>query len=937
MKRFALAAVAVLFARIACAEDVTLRVAETVTIEISGATAAYAVDPAIADVTMASGGRVTITGRSAGTTQIIAITASGTRAYVITISAAAQQPVPAALATNAPIGRADIRYAGGAHQVQSAFDVFTTDGERRSQFHLLNVHYLTDSFGRSTNAIPSVYYRTTSGRRTLTLLDDFIDLSPLTIRSTQVRGVHLIDGPLELHAGYAASTMYEDLFLPADRRWVASAGYGIDRGRFRIIPSAYAFLSEPRGTAARRGAVASLASEYRDGETLFARGEMAVSRGVAGSGEVRYQTERDQLRGRLFYKPNDFPTLGLSDLPGVHGEMDWSRRATKRLNVDSYATFDRTKIAAFDQTVGVANVAVRYAVTPHLSVLTGADGSVVRSGTDASIRTIGIPIGVSYDAQRFGAAASYRLLDNSQSSRHGDTLRLSGRAGSGGFTVNAWVERQRRAPSLDLIFRDTPGLELALLRLGITVRTPEDLARVLRDNAALINLGYIDGVTVNLTPRRVQSGVDAAFNSADTRNQLRLHAVVDRSEGVASTQESMLATLSYTRRLMASTDIYASYSRWRTSIASRSIDGSSVEAGVRHRFDGLPQFLQRAGTIEGIVFLDPQQHGVINDTTTPLDGIVVMLDDTRSTRTAKNGAYAFRDVPPGKHRVAAKLGASKPAYFTTPSTAELNASGHADFGLVWSPARIIGRVVSDANLGIAGAVINARTTKGADMSATTDTEGGFVLAGPAGEFTIDLATESLPAGYTIKGTSTRVVNAPADQPKNVAFEVQALRSVAGTVEGGQAEVRIDPLGLTATTDAGGNYVFRSLPAGTFTITARRGERVATRTITVPFEPVVLNTDAFVLTDVPPPVGTPQRASVSVPAAVRSFFVQLGAFREARNAAQLIDRVARIGTHAESVQSDQLILVRVGPYASRAAAAKTIAQLRGKGFEAIVTR
>jgi cell division septation protein DedD len=935
MRRFAVAAVAVLLARIACAENVTLRVAETVTIEIAGTTAAYAVDPAIADVTTASGGRVTITGRSAGTTQIIAITASGTRAYLITI-AAATQATPAALATNTPIARADVRYAGGAHQVQSSFDVFTTDGERRSQFHLLNVHYLTDSFGRSTNAIPSIYYRTASGRRELTLLDDLIDLSPLTVRSTQVRGVHLLDGPLELHAGYAASTMYEDLFLPADRRWMASAGYAIDRGRFRWIPSAYAFLSEPRGTAARRGAVASLATEYRNGDALFARGEMAASRGVAGSGEVRYQTERDQLRGRLFYKPNDFPTLGLSDLPGVHGEIEWRHRATRRLNVDSYATLDRTKIAAFDQSVAVGNVALRYALTPHVSMWTGADSSVVRSGTNASIRTIGIPAGVSYDAQRFGAAASYRLLDNSQSSRRGDSLRLSGRAGSGGFTVNAWVERQRRAPSLDLIFHDTPGLELALLRLGITVRTPEDLSRVLRDNAALINLGYIDGVTVNLTPRRVQSGIDAAFNSADRRDQLRLHAVVDRSEGVASTQESMLATLSYTRRLMASTEIYGSYSRWRTSFASRAVDGSSVEAGVRHRFDGLPQFLQRAGTIEGFVFLDPQQRGAHDATTTPLAGILVMLDDARSARTEKDGAYAFRDVPPGPHRVSAKLGASKPAYFTTPSTANLSASGHADFGLVWSPARIIGRVVSDANLGIAGAAINARTTKGADMSATTDSEGGFVLAGPAGEYTIDLAAESLPAGYAIKGTSKRVVNAPADQPRDVAFDVQALRSVAGKVEGGPAEIRIEPLGLTVTSDDAGNYVFRSLPPGTFTITARRGRRVASRTVTVPVEPVVLNAAQLVLADVPALMEPPRRAA-SVPAAVRAFFVQLGAFREARNAAQLVDRVARIGTRAESVRRDQLIVVRVGPYASRAAASETIAQLREKGFEAIVTR
>ena len=46
---------------------------------------------------------------------------------------------------------------------------------------------------------------------------------------------------------------------------------------------------------------------------------------------------------------------------------------------------------------------------------------------------------------------------------------------------------------------------------------------------------------------------------------------------------------------------------------------------------------------------------------------------------------------------------------------------------------------------------------------------------------------------------------------------------------------------------------------------------------------------------------------------------------------------RTGTHAETVQTDHLILVRVGPYASRAEATKTTAQLREKGFEAIVTR
>src|SRR3954463_10276114 len=110
MRRFAVAAAVGFVARRAWADNVPLRVAETVTIEIAGTTAAYAVDPAIADVTTATGGRITITGRSAGTTQIIAIPTGGPRASLIPIAAALPHAAPAALATNAPIGRADIRY-----------------------------------------------------------------------------------------------------------------------------------------------------------------------------------------------------------------------------------------------------------------------------------------------------------------------------------------------------------------------------------------------------------------------------------------------------------------------------------------------------------------------------------------------------------------------------------------------------------------------------------------------------------------------------------------------------------------------------------------------------------------------------------------------------------------------------------------------------------
>ena len=107
--------------------------------------------------------------------------------------------------------------------------------------------------------------------------------------------------------------------------------------------------------------------------------------------------------------------------------------------------------------------------------------------------------------------ASYRLLDHSAASRRGDALRLNAHAGRGRFTASAWAERQRQAPTLELIFSAEPGLELALLRLGISVRSPEDVARALRDNAALIDLGFITGVNVDLTPRRLQAGFNLGW------------------------------------------------------------------------------------------------------------------------------------------------------------------------------------------------------------------------------------------------------------------------------------------------------------------------------------------------------------------------------------------------------------------------------------------
>jgi hypothetical protein len=924
-------AACLLFAHAARGEGYTVRVQETAIIEIAGATAAYTTNPAIADVTIAALGHVSVAGRSSGTTQLVVITAGGTQTFLITVAAPILPPVTRTEA-GTPLARYEGRYASGSGQMQNTFDLVTHDGERISQIHILHVHDLRAGPGQPADTIASIFYRNTTPTRKLTLLDETVDLSRMTISNTSVRGVHLKEGALELHAGYASSTMFDDFFLPAGRRWVGGAGYGIDRGSTRWTPSVYGFFSQPAGTAARRGVVGALSAEHRDGDTLFLRGDLGVSRSLAASGEVRYTSARDQLHALLSMKPGDFPNLGLADMPGEHGEIDWSRRATKRLSITSYGTYDRFNLAALRQTIGMASLGLGYAVTARLSFLAGADASTVRTRT-TSIRTIGLPLGVTYDTSAFGVGASYRLIDNSEAFRRGDSLRLSAHAGRGSLTANAWAERQRNAPTLDLIFSAEPGLELALLRLGIAVRTPEDVARALRDNAALIDLGFITGVNVSLTPQRLQAGLNLAWLGSGPRSDhLRLLAVYGHDQGISTTRDNLIATLTYSRRVLTATDLYGSYTRWATRLGTMRETGTSVEVGVQQKFSGVPRFLQRSGTIEGFAFLDPEMRGVRDQTTNPLPDIAVTLDGARTARTNSKGAYLFDKVSPGPHRIAAQLPASPRAFFTTPSSSETKAQAHIDFGMVWAAARIDGRVVSDAGAGIPGVVLNATAQNGHPISATSDPLGLFVFAVPPGKFRIGFTEESLPAGYSIAEPRERNVTVEAGQPQSVRFDVRVRRSIAGRASGA-TEVRIESLGMTARVDPDGNFLFRSMPAGTFTIGARIGGRTNNRTVTLPAEPAIVRNVDFG----GPTIAVANAASPLVKVQdAGAFLVQAGAFREEHNARQLVGQLQSNGEHPYTIETRGLTIVVVGPFETRQDAIAASERLRRSGFAAFVT-
>src|SRR5207248_3201360 len=156
-------------------------------------------------------------------------------------------------------------------------------------------------------------------------------------------------------------------------------------------------------------------------------------------------------------------------------------------------------------------------------------------------------------------------------------------------------------------------LALALERLGFEATSPDDIARLLRDNASLLNLGVIEGASVNLTPHRDQAGLELAWtDSSAARQRLRLRIFSNRLQSVAST--------------------------------STSPERNAVELALRHSFDSLPHLGR--DEISGVVSFEDGSAA---------PGVDVQLDAARIVKTDGHGHYTFSGVGSGVHQVTAHL------------------------------------------------------------------------------------------------------------------------------------------------------------------------------------------------------------------------------------------------------------------------------------------
>jgi Pilus formation protein N terminal region len=819
-ERALLLAIALLFAIATAAAADTLKVAfhESATFRVMGATSAYAIDANVADATVASGD-VIVYGKSAGRTQIVIVSIAGEKIFDVVVAGQASAALQTKQTTD---GRIETRYASVGRQVHNTVDVANVDGARRTEAHLETARYGDYAGQRTSITLPAVSYRMFTPGREITLFDRFVNESPLTVSGTTVRGFHFVDDRWRIHAGTTAYAAYQSFLLPAQRENVAGAGYSIPiSAASRLTPSLYVL---------HNGTVASLIYDFAVGERLVARGELGVSRGVAAAAQLAMLRERDQLRVDVRFRPNNFPTATLGEQRGFSADSSYVRTFGRGSSADAAFSANRFDFPGFAQRSITVSTNVRLRTTDTLSLLGG-----MSYGQFGDARTITAPLGVQFDWQHAGVTAIGRWAQSSATNRGGPGFRLGARASAGHVFATTYFDYQQQAATLDLIYREQPDLALTLAQLGITATSPADIARALRENSALAALGYIDGVTVNLTPLRIQSGFEMAWlGSGAARPQLRMRLLFNRNESVAARTDTIIGTITGSRRLTNATDVFASYSWWKTQRrGSEAIVQPLLEAGVRHRFDGIPSWVPSYGGISGIVFLDEDLDGASDG-----HGVAdaeVELDGKERTRTARDGSFKFKSVGRGAHHVTARVPNERDAFFTTPSRVEAGAGEAVKFGVAFTPARLFGRVVSDAGDGVAAVtLVLLRGT--ARIEARTDSSGAFAMSGAPGEWTLALDTASLPPGYTAIAAPEQGVQLERRAPWNASIALRANRSISGRAPAGVTEIVVEPLGMRVPVSADGRFSLRSLPAGELTL--RAGTVI--RRVTLPATPTSIN-------------------------------------------------------------------------------------------------
>jgi cell division septation protein DedD len=335
------------------------------------------------------------------------------------------------------------------------------------------------------------------------------------------------------------------------------------------------------------------------------------------------------------------------------------------------------------------------------------------------------------------------------------------------------------------------------------------------------------------------------------------------------------------------------------------------------------------GTVSGSVFADWNANGIADPGENPLESIPLRLGAGHST-TGRDGQFAFVNVPAGMREIGIDTSAL-PIDFDPPAVAQIQIdlsrgdTKRVSFGLV-PLGSIHGRVTRDAN-GNGKADPNEEPIDGAivildgGVRSEQARKGRYRFeAVRSGAHLVKLLIDSLPEGALIAGESEVPATLARD---SMAADVSFVVSVEK-----RPEIRkvFPPRGGTAATAAG-----RPVPG-----------RVASPVATRP-DAAGRGTPASRSPALAPRTAAPRNDGGAAGNEAESFAIQIAALSDPVRARAMVRQLTGTGLPAYLVSPpaadpDAPYRVRVGPYASRAAARKTAAALEGtRGKKVWVTK
>lgn len=832
---------------------------KTVNLPVAGATAAYSLDSTIVEAS-ATNGLVEITGKGPGSASIVVVTAAGVQTLAVTV------PVPPPVLppgfeppenrNAAEVGTYEFRYNSDPSQITNSLELKRTQGESFTRMQVVNANLFSSNSSTSTVGFPFLAYEIGRPDTDITFLDKSVINSPLTLDNYLVRGFHLRQGPWEFHGGFTSVATFQGLFLTTDREYTAGISrlFRIDNAN-SLEANAYYFQNPASQRAlATNGAVGSLVYRLKLTDKGNFLAEIGASHGVGFAARGSYDDQRNHIIGDFRIQSRDFASLAVNNQHGTFADLSASRKLNDRFYTSLDLNQSDFNLPTLSQSTFTTSALLNYRLNRNFTLSGGGSFATFQSQIPlgARISTINLPLGIDYSTRHFGTGFQYQRTINIEGGGGGNDYAVNARGSMGSFQLSGFFRHDVQVPTLAAIFSQIPGLQDALDRAGIVATSPEQLADLLRNTALLQLLGFTNAFAVNLAPARNDTSATMSWISrTQGRRKVDVNFFHSNTELLQGNNFILTtATVSYGQRLGANTNIVGSAALVRTTNLGVTDTHPIFSVSLQRKFYSVPSLLLpgRHGLIEGHVFRDDNSTGIYNPQAPPMAGVEVRLDEERTTHSDANGYYSFHHVPFGVHRVEAHLQSDEPFFYTTdsPATTDMNAS--VDFGVNFAKGQVFGFVLNDSGTGIGGITVELKSEK-VTRRITTGSTGKFAFTGlPPADYSVATLPDSYPPGYSLQDLSAQNVTVEPGKPASTQFTVRALRSIAGRVlvydkntlqtvplEG--VIVRLKERSLEVKTGSNGGYIFRNLPAGTYTVSTEYGGKEITRTVILTPAPI----------------------------------------------------------------------------------------------------